>query len=280
MHHVQCMCCPCPRNKPEAGVPERGGGCGPGEHSVPCIQGPGLGPSPCRNPGGLRARTLAPASPACVFCAGPVPVTARMRPGRVSTRDVGEGRGEGGVGRAPGLCWADDLAPAALLNLYERHHSASLRQRAVQRLYEHIAADDRFSKCISIGPVSCGASWPCAAPWGARAGVEGALEVRPPGPPRLCPAPCPPPLHLLLGPPLKSFLVSWEGCFPPRRLPTTCRPPLPVGVQRSGAWVPALLPAEPGDCPSLALHGEAVGPGGGPAWTPGSGGWGCLLAVG
>nr|XP_025841310.1 lanosterol synthase [Vulpes vulpes] len=42
----------------------------------------------------------------------------------------------------------------ALLNLYERHHSASLRQRAVQRLYEHIAADDRFSKCISIGPIS------------------------------------------------------------------------------------------------------------------------------
>ncbi|XP_062948610.1 lanosterol synthase isoform X2 [Cynocephalus volans] len=42
----------------------------------------------------------------------------------------------------------------ALLNLYERHHSASLRQRAVQKLYEHIVADDRFSKSISIGPIS------------------------------------------------------------------------------------------------------------------------------
>ncbi|KAF3815559.1 hypothetical protein GH733_016832 [Mirounga leonina] len=46
----------------------------------------------------------------------------------------------------------------ALLNLYERHHSTSLRQRAIQKLYEHIAADDRFSKCISIGPVSAPAA--------------------------------------------------------------------------------------------------------------------------
>ncbi|XP_046294826.1 lanosterol synthase [Marmota monax] len=42
----------------------------------------------------------------------------------------------------------------ALLNLYERYHSPSLRRRAVQLLYEHIAADDRFTKCISIGPIS------------------------------------------------------------------------------------------------------------------------------
>ncbi|XP_023486108.1 lanosterol synthase isoform X2 [Equus przewalskii] len=42
----------------------------------------------------------------------------------------------------------------AFLNLYERHHSASLRQRAIQTLYEHIVADDRFTKCISIGPIS------------------------------------------------------------------------------------------------------------------------------
>ncbi|XP_030661943.1 lanosterol synthase isoform X2 [Nomascus leucogenys] len=42
----------------------------------------------------------------------------------------------------------------ALLNLYERHHSAHLRQRAVQKLYEHIVADDRFTKSISIGPIS------------------------------------------------------------------------------------------------------------------------------
>ncbi|XP_023396782.1 lanosterol synthase isoform X3 [Loxodonta africana] len=41
-----------------------------------------------------------------------------------------------------------------LLNLYERHHSTSLRQCAIQKLYEHIAADDRFTKSISIGPIS------------------------------------------------------------------------------------------------------------------------------
>lgn len=41
-----------------------------------------------------------------------------------------------------------------LLNLYEGHHSTSLRQQAIQKLYEHIEADDRFSKYISIGPVS------------------------------------------------------------------------------------------------------------------------------
>lgn len=49
---------------------------------------------------------------------------------------------------------SDTLDLAAFLNLYERHHSASLRQRAIQTLYEHIVADDRFTKCISIGPVS------------------------------------------------------------------------------------------------------------------------------
>ncbi|XP_020034252.1 lanosterol synthase isoform X1 [Castor canadensis] len=42
----------------------------------------------------------------------------------------------------------------AFLNLYERFHSTSLRQKAIQMLYEHIAADDRFSKSISIGPIS------------------------------------------------------------------------------------------------------------------------------
>ncbi|XP_006894105.1 PREDICTED: lanosterol synthase [Elephantulus edwardii] len=42
----------------------------------------------------------------------------------------------------------------AVLNLYERYHSTNLRQRAIQMLYEHIAADDRFTKSISIGPIS------------------------------------------------------------------------------------------------------------------------------
>lgn len=45
-------------------------------------------------------------------------------------------------------------AMLTLLDLYERHHVASLRRRAVETLYEHIDADDRFSKCISIGPIS------------------------------------------------------------------------------------------------------------------------------
>lgn len=46
------------------------------------------------------------------------------------------------------------LCPAVLLNVYEAHHSTTLRGRAVKELYEHIEADDRFTKCISIGPVT------------------------------------------------------------------------------------------------------------------------------
>ncbi|XP_023806926.2 lanosterol synthase-like isoform X1 [Oryzias latipes] len=41
-----------------------------------------------------------------------------------------------------------------VLNMYEAHHSAALRKMAVKELYEHIQADDRFTKCISIGPVT------------------------------------------------------------------------------------------------------------------------------
>uniref|UniRef100_A0A8C7Y8Q0 Lanosterol synthase (2,3-oxidosqualene-lanosterol cyclase) n=1 Tax=Oryzias sinensis TaxID=183150 RepID=A0A8C7Y8Q0_9TELE len=41
-----------------------------------------------------------------------------------------------------------------VLNMYEAHHSAALRKMAVKELYEHIQADDRFTKCISIGPIS------------------------------------------------------------------------------------------------------------------------------
>ncbi|XP_051937890.1 lanosterol synthase isoform X2 [Hippocampus zosterae] len=41
-----------------------------------------------------------------------------------------------------------------VLNVYEAHHSATLRAMAVKELYEHIQADDRFTKCISIGPIS------------------------------------------------------------------------------------------------------------------------------
>uniref|UniRef100_A0A1A7YMY8 Lanosterol synthase (2,3-oxidosqualene-lanosterol cyclase) n=1 Tax=Iconisemion striatum TaxID=60296 RepID=A0A1A7YMY8_9TELE len=40
------------------------------------------------------------------------------------------------------------------MNVYEAHHSSTLREKAVRELYEHIQADDRFTKCISIGPIS------------------------------------------------------------------------------------------------------------------------------
>lgn len=43
---------------------------------------------------------------------------------------------------------------AVLLNAYEAHHSTTLRGKAVKELYDHIQADDRFTKCISIGPVT------------------------------------------------------------------------------------------------------------------------------
>ncbi|XP_068602497.1 lanosterol synthase [Brachionichthys hirsutus] len=42
----------------------------------------------------------------------------------------------------------------AVLNVYEARHSAPLRRRATKELYEHIQADDRFTRCISIGPIS------------------------------------------------------------------------------------------------------------------------------
>ncbi|KAI1237003.1 hypothetical protein IHE44_0014254 [Lamprotornis superbus] len=45
-------------------------------------------------------------------------------------------------------------AAYAIMNMYEAHHSTHLRQRAVTELYDHIKADDRFTKCISIGPIS------------------------------------------------------------------------------------------------------------------------------
>ncbi|KAG9477441.1 hypothetical protein GDO78_002701 [Eleutherodactylus coqui] len=42
----------------------------------------------------------------------------------------------------------------ALLNIYEAYHIPALRRRAVYELYDHVTADDRFTKCISIGPIS------------------------------------------------------------------------------------------------------------------------------
>ncbi|XP_074766284.1 lanosterol synthase isoform X2 [Athene noctua] len=43
-------------------------------------------------------------------------------------------------------------AAYAIMNAYEAHHNTHLRQRAITELYDHIKADDRFTKCISIGP--------------------------------------------------------------------------------------------------------------------------------
>ncbi|KAL8173257.1 UNVERIFIED_CONTAM: hypothetical protein K2H54_043268, partial [Gekko kuhli] len=42
----------------------------------------------------------------------------------------------------------------AISNTYESFHSKTLRNRAMEELYDHIKADDRFTKCISIGPIS------------------------------------------------------------------------------------------------------------------------------
>ena len=44
-------------------------------------------------------------------------------------------------------CYAD------VLDGYERWHSSSYRQKAIDEIYEHVCADDKASHCISIGPV-------------------------------------------------------------------------------------------------------------------------------
>eukprot|EP00058_Branchiostoma_floridae_P020672 XP_002606162.1 hypothetical protein BRAFLDRAFT_92029 [Branchiostoma floridae] len=49
--------------------------------------------------------------------------------------------------------WLLNLAYVGI-NLYESWHSSSLRQWAIDELYDHIKADDSFTKCISIGPIS------------------------------------------------------------------------------------------------------------------------------
>ena len=40
------------------------------------------------------------------------------------------------------------------LDLYEGYHVSSWRQQALDHIYEHVCADDEFTQCISIGPVS------------------------------------------------------------------------------------------------------------------------------
>ncbi|XP_077977961.1 lanosterol synthase-like [Glandiceps talaboti] len=49
--------------------------------------------------------------------------------------------------------WLLNLA-YGVMNIYEAWHSRRLRQKAIQECFEHIQADDRFTKCISIGPIS------------------------------------------------------------------------------------------------------------------------------
>ena len=212
-------------------------------------------------------------------------------------RGVARGRPETGR-RGPtalgGLCWGRTplrvwcpLTPpslAVILNLYERHHSASLRQRAIQKLYEHIAADDRFTKYLSIGPVSAprplgvwawggrglGAGCPEACVCGAGGGglPGGAVSHwRLPhlyvgrGP--LIPQdPCAWPAlpshrlvcleHCFLRLPPEVFLAGGVGCFSspgPLPFPTPNNPPFAFllwGLQDQGACVPLLIPVEAG----------------------------------
>ncbi|KAK2150110.1 hypothetical protein LSH36_423g02015 [Paralvinella palmiformis] len=40
------------------------------------------------------------------------------------------------------------------IDLYESYHLSGLRKQAMERIYEHVCADDQFTKCISIGPIS------------------------------------------------------------------------------------------------------------------------------
>uniref|UniRef100_A0A8B9PF09 Lanosterol synthase n=1 Tax=Apteryx owenii TaxID=8824 RepID=A0A8B9PF09_APTOW len=60
----------------------------------------------------------------------------------------------------------------AIMNVYEANHSTSLRQRAVAELYDHIKADDRFTKCISIGPGTNGSQL-----WDTAFAVQAFLEA-------------------------------------------------------------------------------------------------------
>ena len=41
-----------------------------------------------------------------------------------------------------------------ILNTYEKYHISWFREAALKKCYEHICADDEYTKCISIGPVS------------------------------------------------------------------------------------------------------------------------------
>ncbi|KAK7456563.1 hypothetical protein BaRGS_00039317 [Batillaria attramentaria] len=60
------------------------------------------------------------------------------------------------------VSWADLYTPHTwlldvayyVLDWYEMFHSKTLREKALQECYQHICADDEFTKGISIGPIS------------------------------------------------------------------------------------------------------------------------------
>lgn len=58
------------------------------------------------------------------------------------------------------ICQQIKCCVAVVMNVYEAHHSTYMREKAVTELYDHIQADDRFTKCISIGPVRGGRGHP------------------------------------------------------------------------------------------------------------------------
>jgi hypothetical protein len=52
------------------------------------------------------------------------------------------------------------LACTDFMDIYETFHVRKWRQWSLDRIYEHICADDDFTHCISIGPVSTiSAAW-------------------------------------------------------------------------------------------------------------------------
>lgn len=43
---------------------------------------------------------------------------------------------------------------SVFIDLYESYHNSWIRKKALAELLDHIKADDKFTDCISIGPVS------------------------------------------------------------------------------------------------------------------------------
>ena len=63
-----------------------------------------------------------------------------------------------------------NIFPCAILDIldwYEPYHVSNWRQKALDHIFEHICADDKFTKGISIGPVSIAT---CLIPFSAKEG--------------------------------------------------------------------------------------------------------------